>query len=102
MRNYNQDLVQDPDVPDPFNLGWVRDPDNYPVPLLSDVAVAPESVVELVRCGCGVSKCSARCTCRQHNLTCTESCKCGAGEECTNTGFNGNEETPDDDNADED
>ena len=59
--------------------------DKTPVPILSDIAEAPESVMKLVRCGCGISKCSKRCSCRRHNLTCTEACACGADEECTNT-----------------
>ena len=67
------------------------------MPILSEVALAPESVVELVRCGCGTSKCSKRCTCRQHNLTCTEYCKCGADKERTNTGFKEIDETIEDD-----
>ena len=81
----SQDLVVNPNIPDPFELGWSSDADNIPVPILSDIAIAPESVVELVRCGCGISKCSRRCSCRRHNLTCTEACACGADEECINT-----------------
>ena len=73
-------------MPDPFTLGWSSDSDGFPIPILSEVLIAPESVVELVRCGCRMSKCSKRCTCRLNNLDCTEVCKCGADEEFWNTG----------------
>ena len=47
---WSQDLVVNPNIPDPFKLGWSSDADNIPVPILSDIAIAPEYVVELVRC----------------------------------------------------
>ena len=53
---WNQDLVKNPNIPDLFKLGWLCDADKIPVPILSDIAIAPESVVELVRCRCGISK----------------------------------------------
>ena len=95
---WNQALVENPNIPDPFKLGWSCDADNIPIPVLSEMAIAPESVVELVRCGCGISKCSRRCSCRRHNLTCTESCACGADEECANTAVQQTEEL---DNSDD-
>ena len=82
---WNQDLVLQPEFPDPCSLGWTQDADNSFVPTLSFVPPAPQAVVELVRCGCGVSNCSKRCTCRQNNLVCTEMCNCGADEDCANT-----------------
>ena len=49
------------------------------------MAPAPAAVVELVRCNCSASKCSGRCSCRFHNLPCTELCKCEANDEkCLN------------------
>ena len=93
---WNQDLMENPRMPDPFTLGWSPDSNGFPIPILSEAPIAPESVIELVRCGCGVSKCSNRCTCRLNNLNCTEICKCGADEECLNTGAGNRENTADD------
>ena len=82
---WRQDLVENPNIPDPFKVGWLCDADKISVPILSDIAITPESVVELVRCGCEINKCSRRCSCRRHYVTCTEACSCGAAKECTNT-----------------
>ena len=45
---WNQYLMENPNIPDPFKLGWLRDADKIAVPILSDIAITPESVVELV------------------------------------------------------
>ena len=91
--------MENPNIPDPFKLGWSCDADNIPMPILSEIAIDPESAVELVRCGCGISKCS-RCSCRRHNLACIEPCACEADEERANTAVQQTEEleNPDDDN----
>ena len=34
---------------------------------------------------CVTSKCSGRCSCKAHNLTCTELCKCKGAEDTCNT-----------------
>ena len=96
---WNQDLVLHPEFPDPITLGWAQDVDRSFVPVLSLVPPAPTAVIELVRCGCGVSNCSRRCTCRQNNLVCTEMCNCGADEDCANTAQQNNEH--DDESDDE-
>ena len=55
------------------------------MPVLSHVAPAPVSVLQLVRFNCEKSKCSRRCSCRGNNVVCTELCKCGGeGDNCTN------------------
>ena len=33
-------------IPDPFKVGWLCDADKISVPILSDIAITPESVVE--------------------------------------------------------
>ena len=81
---WNQDLVLHPEFPDPCTLGWAQQVDCSFVPVLSCVPPAPLGVVELVQCGCGVSNCSGRCTCRENQLVCTKICNCGADENCTN------------------
>ena len=81
-----------PNIPDPFKVGWLCNADKISVPILSDIAITPKSVAELVRCGCGISKCSKRCSCRKHNVTCTEARARGADKECTNTAVHQTEE----------
>ena len=49
---WSQDLMENPNIPDPFKVGWLCDADKIFVPILSDIAITQESVVELVRCGC--------------------------------------------------
>ena len=69
---------------DPLTLGW-RYLDQKLVPVVSRVAPAPVSVLQLVRCNSEKSKCSQRCSCRGNNVVCTELCKCdGEGDNCTN------------------
>ena len=80
-----QDLVAESEILDPETLGWHRQDNGTYVPVVSKVPPAPEAVVELVKCTCWVSKCRQRCSCKTHNLTCTELCKCeGAEETCNN------------------
>jgi len=77
--------VLHPQIPDPCTLGWTMD-DVGLLPVLSEAQAAPEAIVELLRCNCGVSRCaSCRCTCRQNQLGCSELCKCEASEECCNS-----------------
>ena len=40
--------------------------------------------MELVKCSCVVSKCSGRCSCKAHNLACTEPCKCEGAKDTYN------------------
>ena len=71
---WSQDTELHPKIPEPTQLGWSREGDKL-VPILTKIQLAPEAVTELLRCNCGVSKCSStRCTYRQHNLSCTELC----------------------------
>ena len=79
-------LVPKPCRLDPTKLGWYRESTSELKPILSKMPPAPESVTELVRCGCSKSLCNARCSCKQNNLECTELCKCEANpESCMNT-----------------
>ena len=100
---WHQDLVLHPVCPDPLKLGW-RQEDGRLLPVLSQVAPAPESVLQLVRCNCGATnmestnKCSRRCSCKSNNLVCTELCKCEADDEsCSNAQPIVLEDDPDDD-----
>ena len=49
------------------------------MPKVSDLPPAPTAVIELVKCGCGRSRCSTEsCSCMKHSLACTELCACDA------------------------
>ena len=98
-----QDLAENPNIPDPFNLGWLSDADKIPVPILSDIAITPESVVKLVRCGCGISKWASEYVPADDTImTCTETCAFGADEERTNTAVRQTEELENTDDLQDD
>ena len=95
-----QDLVARPIILDPVTLGWQQLEDGHYVPVVSIVPTAPEAVVELVKCSCVASKCSGRCSCKAHNLACTELCKCeGTEDTCNNVEIS---QDPSDDEENED
>ena len=75
------------------------------MPVASDLPPAPSAIVELVKCGCGLSKCKTyTCSCHKHNLCCTELCVCEATDgACTNNAQEPvvTEDSSDDDNDDE-
>ena len=57
------------------------------LPLLTKETPAPGAVLQLIRCNCGstivesTSK-TCRCSCKQHNLVCTELCNCVGYDKC--------------------
>lgn len=80
-----QDIIPNPELPDPLTLGWKQESGQF-VPLLSQVPAAPDSIMQLVKCNCqSERKCSRRCSCKSKNLVCTELCSCSADETCCNT-----------------
>jgi len=86
---WSQDLVLNPVVLDPLQLGWQLQ-DGKLQPIMTKEAPGPEAVMRLVRCCCASSTtaCSRRCSCRQNNLVCTELCHCaGDQDKCNNIDF---------------
>jgi len=84
---WSQDIVLDPVIPNSLELGWQQQ-DGRLLPVLSKEAPAPHAVLQLTRCRCAATErtCSGRCSCRQHNLVCTELCHCAGDEDrCQNT-----------------
>ena len=88
-----------PDV-DPTEFGWHRDENQLtlrPATVLPNVAVAPDYVLQMIRCGCAAidydKKCSTmRCCCANASISCTVSCGCqgdsfGCGNKFTLSGF---------------
>ena len=82
-----QDMEVHPELPNPLILGWKRDGDKKLIPVLTESHVTQEAVKELLKCNCGVSKCTRRCKWKLSKLPCTdlELCKCEASEQCCNT-----------------
>ena len=66
--------------------GWKLDDNNY-CPIMTDNEVAPECVLQVIRCKCKSSKnqCGTkRCSCRKHGLSCVTTCSDCHGEDCEN------------------
>ena len=66
----------------PANWGWKQDSDHF-VPITTDLPVAPDEILNVVRCGCKTACSSALCSCRKNGLKCMSACKC-RGIECEN------------------
>ena len=69
----------------PEDWGWSIK-ENTMTPIKSDLLVAPERLLKIIRCNCKDSSkapCStAICSCRKHGLTCASSCGDCHGELC--------------------
>ena len=76
--------------------------------VLSKDPRAPDYVLQLVKCNCGMNTSSAtkgnnRCTCKANKLICTELCNCeGEEDDCANTMPNRTESDEDYDDDDDD
>ena len=51
----------------------------YPTPISDDVALTPDALLKVIKCGC-----SAEMQCRHSNLTCSMFCACQGGHICFN------------------
>ena len=86
---WQQDLVSQPSIPESALLGW-SESDGHLKPVLTRVSIAPESILQLVRCNCkqpdkrAGTLCHGRCSCKKANVVCTELCKCEAEDRCNN------------------
>ena len=69
---------------DPIEWGW-RIHDNNLIPVETDQPVAPDSLLNLVSCGCK-RDCGKACGCRKLGLHCTPMCSQCEGHNCTNIG----------------
>jgi len=70
-------------VPDPVNYGWKLVEGKFiPIPYVG--RIAPDSILDLVKCGCAEGTCSTeRCKCNKAGLACTDMCRCS--DNCNNT-----------------
>jgi hypothetical protein len=71
----------------PEDWGWHWKDDTL-YPTMTDLQVAPECLLKVVRCNCKSSsktQCGSNfCTCRKHNLKCAPTCGDCQGETCFN------------------
>jgi hypothetical protein len=81
-------------------------PNDCYVPVATDRAVAPDDILNVIRCQCRVSSLlpcsSARCTCRSHGLPRVAACKQCYGNLCENVAYVTPLTLRDDDAADHD
>ena len=78
---WNNDKVPNPNILSPENYGWKKDSDGW-LPVMTTTPLAPEAIIEMVRCGCVKQRCSTnRCQCRKAGLTYTELCACSDDDE---------------------
>ena len=74
------------------------------MPVMTTLQPAPDTVLYLVKCGCGKDKCgNNRCSCRRAGLMCTDLCSCSnseTGEACENVNIIENDSS-DDETSDE-
>ena len=83
--------------------GWSKDEASkvlVPVTMPSDVALSPQYILEMVKCGCASAETcrNAQCGCYAAYLPCTFFCACGGNPAVCNNSFKGQTHTdaPDD------
>ena len=69
----------------PLDWGWKAE-DGILVPLETDMAVAPDSLLNMISCGCRPDGCNnMTCSCKKLGLYCTTMCSKCCGQTCGNT-----------------
>ena len=71
---WNQALVLDPEMPEPSDWGWAKEPSGWQ-PIWTTLPEASKSCHELIHCGCKKG-CTGRCKCAKAGLKCTALCFC--------------------------
>ena len=66
---------------DPFEWGW-EDSGGILLPILTDEVIAPEQILNGVKCKCKTDCLSALCSCRKHGLACSSGCEECRGGTC--------------------
>ena len=87
-----------PEFPSPTEFGWKKEGLEYKA-IITNLNPAPDSIIELVKCGCMAGKCqSSNCSCRRAAMVCTQMCKCEGNEQnCENMTINIHEESDEED-----
>ena len=71
---------------------------NQLTPIMTDLAPAPQSLLQIMRCNCSQDCSTRRCSCRKNDLPCNPACGQCKGSACTNAP----EQIPDDEDSDSD
>jgi hypothetical protein len=66
----------------PLDWGWMQK-NGILYPIMTEKAVAPDSLLELISCGCKAG-CTKSCGCRKLNVHCSTMCKECHGRTCSN------------------
>ncbi|XP_072019897.1 uncharacterized protein [Amphiura filiformis] len=103
---YKSALDLFPDIPSPHGRGWIVDGESIAIHW-TDLAPAPDSILEFVHCDCKKTKCiQGGCSCLEKGLPCTDLCKCVSCEntpqECLTNDGDDNDEDDDSDSESED
>ena len=77
--------------------GW-RSAAEQLTPIMTDLAPAPQSLLQIMRCNCSQDCSTHRCSCRKNDLPCNPACGQCKGSACTNAP----EQIPDDEDSDSD
>jgi len=73
-----------PTQPELIGNGWVLI-NGVRVSHMTELLPAPSEILELVKCGCKTGCVKNTCTCRRHNMVCTDICQCNINElQCQN------------------
>lgn len=67
----------------PVDWGWKLE-DNRFVPVMTNKAAAPESLLQMVHCNCTTACRTQRCSCRRYGLPCMPACGSCQVENCEN------------------
>ena len=77
-----------PILPDPNEYGWTwSELHEIYEPIMTTNMPVPQSIIELIACGCKSDCSTDRCRCHKNNLRCTEMCRCDKCENSENDGF---------------
>ena len=76
-------LIPSPELPDPNEYGWKWDETKEIFELVMTTnPPVPDSIMELISCGCKTGCQMGRCWCRKNELLCAKMCRC---KDCENT-----------------
>ena len=68
----------------PTDWGW-KMVGGHLMPILTDQQAAPDSLLQVIHCGCSGDCSNMRCTCRKNNLECFPACTQCHGTSCSNS-----------------
>ena len=89
--------ISSPVLPNPSDYGWVyNDQDEVYEPIMTSLAPAPESIIDLTVCNCKTNCSTNRCKCRKNGLNCSEMCGCNDCLNCENDNDKGDPTCEDD------